>query len=136
MTKITGRDLQVFVGGALAILGFSEFYWLPYYILEHRDAIVIIASLMAGLTLPLGMAILFNRKQSIVLTKIYLWLTISCAVIGLPFFEFSNHFKSTAVHWKTVLDLTTSVILLLLLHWSRSKRFQASEEKSQPEAGV
>ena len=87
MNKLSARDLQVFVAGALALWGFRALIWLPYDFLAPIQSFVwftrIASAVVVGLALPLGVAIFVGNKRAILLTKIYLWLVLIVGVIDM-----------------------------------------------------
>jgi hypothetical protein len=64
--KILARDIQMFVAGALALLGIRALLYLPYYLITpvHNVAWVshLFGSCAAGLDLPLGLAMFFGKR--------------------------------------------------------------------------
>jgi hypothetical protein len=126
MRKITGRDIQVFVGGAFAFEGLNGLIALPYH-LGHSggDSGRPIASIVAALALPLGLGVFAGGSLGVRLIQIYLWVLLICccvallttaSILGLRAFDIPLIRSIT-------LGLLINIILLTLLLWSRSRRF-------------
>jgi hypothetical protein len=76
MGRISTRDIQVFVGGALAISGFDDLVWLPSIFFSPFPLVdkipFLITSIIGFLQLPLGLGILLEKPWAIRRSKIYL----------------------------------------------------------------
>ena len=120
MTSSTAKRIQLFVAGSLAIIGLEALEWAPRYILVSRDTAAVLASLAAGLALPLGVAILLGSLRGIRLAEFYLWLQVvgSCAVLLISALHL---FPPNAPHasWASAARMVAPVLLLTLLVWSR-----------------
>jgi hypothetical protein len=126
MRRLTARDIQVFVAGALALDGLHALIRLPYYLTLGGDVGRLIASVVGGLALPLGIGILMESALALRLTQIYLWVgaTAGCiallsgaavlrlAILRIPFVQ------------SYTVDFLIVAILLVLLVWSKSRRFR------------
>jgi hypothetical protein len=134
--KISARDILVFVAGALALLGTRALLYLPYYYFDpaHNPPVhnaawfgKLFYSSAAGLDLPLGLAMLFGRRWAILLTQIWLWLSLAFVIFNTFFTAYI--FKSSVVAliyiWSFTPDMVIAIVLLLLIHLSRSRKFQA-----------
>jgi hypothetical protein len=133
MRNISRRDIQVFVAGTLACLGFQALVWAPYEILYSRDSILVIASLIAGSGLFLGIGIVLGSMRALRWAQILLWLgllldVISVCVLVLGRFGMSPKVPHMSLYRSISSVLTLSVLLWMLL-WSQSKRF-----KDEPDA--
>ena len=129
--KISARDIQVFVAGALALLGTRALLQLPsYFFGPVHDAAwhdLLFYSLSAALDLLLGLAMFFGRRWAILLTQIWLWLTLALSIVtAVRAAVVSGTAKALSYHllWTVLSDLVIFIALLLLIHLSRSKRFQ------------
>jgi hypothetical protein len=127
--KISARDIQVFVAGALALLGIRALLYLPYYFaaLEHNAAWVgrLIFSLSAGLDLPLGLVIFFGKRWALLLTQIWLWLSLAYSIfITFLIFSVSGLPKALSYIWTVSPDSVIFIVLLLLIWLSQSKKFR------------
>jgi len=125
MSKITTREVQVFVAGAMALWGFRVLIWLPseFFVPTHNFFwfVRIVSSVITGLALPLGVAILVGRPRAIRLTQIYLWLFL---VIGfIDMIGFLVPLGSKALRYIAAIspDMLVCIVLLWLLS---SRRFR------------
>jgi hypothetical protein len=128
--KISARDIQVFVAGALALLGTQALLQLPsYFFGPVHDAAwhdLLFYSLSAALDLVLGLAVFFGRRWAILLTQIWLSLTLALSIVSAVRAVVSGTDKVLRYHllWTVWSGLVISIALLLLIHLSRSQRFQ------------
>ena len=127
--KISARDIQVFVAGALALLGIRALLYFPYYFATpvHNAAWVgrLIFSLSAGLDLPLGLAIFFGKRWAVLLAQI--WLSLSLAYsIFITFLILFHSGSSKALNyiWTVSPDSLIFIVLLSLIWLSQSKKFR------------
>jgi hypothetical protein len=126
--RVSARDIQVFVGGALALSGFYSLIRVPFYVfsLTHDMALLhcLFNSIIAGLSLALGIANLVGNPRALRLTKICLWLEVVAYVIFVPVYY--GVFPSPSSHLVESLAPTwiVCVALLWLTSWSQSQRFQ------------
>jgi hypothetical protein len=132
MNKIPGREVQVFIAGALALWGLRALIWLPAYlfVVLHsawwHDALLIsriIGSLINGLSLPLGVAIFLGKPRAIWLTQIFLWLSLVVVSSSAVCLQVA-HLGSQRLNYIRIAapDLITCIILLWPLC---SPRFRA-----------
>ena len=129
--KISARDIQVFVAGALALLGTQALFQLPSYFFgpAHASAWydLLVYSLSAALDLLLGLAVFFGRRWAILLTEIWLWLTLAVSIVTAvraAVASGTNKALSYILLWAVWSGLVISIALLFLIHLSRSQRFQ------------
>jgi hypothetical protein len=132
MSKISARGIQLFVAGAVALNGFDSLFWMFYYLFYVRDSVQVIAHLIGGLMLPLGIGILIGSARAIRLTVIYLWVVVFMIVTGVPIFCYFNPAKARVAIWENTLDLLVSLSLLWLL-W-RSRRTSNTAPEPAPSA--
>jgi hypothetical protein len=126
MHKLSASTIQTFVAGALALMGFQALVWLPYYLVAAKDLVFVIGSIFSGLSLWIGIAILFGSKAGVWWAHVYLWLCslgsvgMGCIYVlaALNVWQYLPH-----ATWRGLSELPMPVILLCLLIWSRSKRF-------------
>ncbi|HEU6447515.1 MAG TPA: hypothetical protein VFV23_03655 [Verrucomicrobiae bacterium] len=126
MKKISGRDIALFVSGAFAISGFRTLIWLPYYLVVSRDLVHIVGAIVSGLALPIGIGILLNRSWAIASARAYLWAVIILGCITVPLTCYFIPVKNPFILWSS-LDFLTYIGLLILIHWSRSRKFKESD---------
>ena len=120
--KISTRDIQMFVGGALALTGFLVLIWLPYYLFVSLDGGRFVTAILTGLALPIGIAILMSRPWAILSAQIYLWLVVIAGCIVVPAFCYFVPAKAGRIIWSSTPQMLVSIILLVLIYWSRSRR--------------
>ena len=135
MSKITAREVQVFVAGTFALWGFRALIWLPSDFLLPIQNFTwftrIVSAVVVGLALPLGLAVFFGSKRAILLTKIYLWLVLIIGaadivmvigertIFGSKVFSLIGSFAP---------DMLVSIVLLWLLC---SHRFRQTPPEKQ-----
>jgi hypothetical protein len=120
--KISAQNIQVFVAGALALMGFQSLVWAPYYLIVSKDLVFVIGSLISGLALWIGIAMLIGSERAIFWARIYLLLGILSAIAVPCLSAFSVPGAPHLSWWRSASDLLTPAILLWLLIWSRSQR--------------
>lgn len=135
--KISARDIQVFVAGALALLGTQALLQLPAYFFGPAPASdwydLLFYSLSAALDLLLGLAVFFGRRWAILLTQIWLWLTLALSIVSAVRTAGDsgpNKPLSYILLWTVWSALVIFIALLLLIHLSRSQRFQVDRTSS------
>ena len=123
MKKISARDIQLLVAGAFALMGFRALIWLPYYFVTSADLVRIINTTVTGLALPLGIGILLGRVSAIPVARIYLWLVVISGCIVIPTFWYFAPEKGGRIALRFAPELLVAIVLLGLIFWSRSRRF-------------
>jgi hypothetical protein len=126
MSKLSRRDIELFVAGALALIGFRALIGLPYYFAASTPMIGVrfITSLLTALALPIGIAILLGRASAIFCAQIYLWVVIVAACVAIPVYYHFVPDHSAGLMWRVIPELLVAVVLLALIFWSRSRRFR------------
>ena len=124
MSKISAQSIQMFVAGALAVIGFHSLLNIPYDLFIAKNTVLIIDSLFTCVGLLIGIAMFVGSSKAVLWAQIYLLLGLLCAlaVIFLYFVHISP--QASQFSWRFISDLLTPIILLALLMWSHSKRFQ------------
>lgn len=123
MNKITGKSVQIFVAGGLAIMGFRSLAWTPYYLFDLPTAAVA-NFVLSGVELLIGIAILVGREQALTWARVYLLFDICLEIVATCLSEFRILPRPPHLSWRSVSDVLTPALLLGLLAWSRSKRFR------------
>ena len=124
MNTISPKSIQMFVAGALALIGFNALIWIPYYLFDSKNGFLVFGALVSGLALLIGIAILRGRTQAIWWGQFYLCFGIVLVVASTAYFHFFKPDATVPNHWRTASDLLTRFFLLGLLAWSRSKRIR------------
>ena len=124
MTKLSAKSIQIFVAGALALMGFHSLIWLPYYIVFSQSIALAGGSIFSGLALLIGVAMLVGSERAIFWARIYLLLGICGAITTLCLSVFPILPKPLHLSWQSVSNLLTPAILFGLLVWNRSKHFR------------
>jgi hypothetical protein len=124
MSKISTREVQVFVAGAFALWGFRALIWLPSDFLAPVQNFMwftrIAGAVVVGLALPLGVAIFVGNKRAILLTKMYLWCVLVVGFIDMiGFLPLGS--KALRVIAAVAPDMLVCIVLLWLLC---SRRFR------------
>jgi hypothetical protein len=124
MSISTAKHVQMFVAGALALIGFRAWVWLPHYIFM-RESVFIVAVAVEGLALPIGIAMLLGSLRAVRLAEIYLGLDVVGMIVSLVVFAL-HVLPLQAPHgnWTRILDLVIPLALLALLVWSRFPRHE------------
>ena len=136
MNKISARDIQLFVAGALAMMGFRTLIWIPYYIVQAHY-LVIVSSLITGIALPIGLGIFFGRPSALLWAQIYLGLCVGATMLVLPVYWFTTSGRTTPTTFpiqSLAPELLTDLALLALIFWSRSRKL-AGESQATTSAG-
>ena len=132
MSKISARDIQVFVGGVLAYFGFQSLVWTPYEVIHSRDEFAAVSFIVGVVGLLLGIAIVAGNTRALFWTQIFLWLCIVQDVIGICVFVFGRFGISLKVPhmslYQSIASFLTLSALLGLIAWSRSKRFRVEPD--------
>ena len=128
--KISARDIQVFVAGALALLGAQALFQLPSYFFGPAPASdwldLLFYSLSAAIDLLLGLAVFFGWRRAILLTQIWLWLALPFTIVtAARAVSGTNTTLSGILLWTVSSYLVIFIALLLLIYLSRSQRFQS-----------
>ena len=126
MKNVSAKNIQMFVAGALALTGFRELFWLPYYLAVSKDFHLVTGSILSGLSLLIGISIFVGNPRAILWAKIYLGLNI--VVFAVIFLIFPLLHKTQNFDLKSALGFATVFILYLLLVWSTSKRFSDNSD--------
>ena len=124
MNKISANSIQMFVAGALALMGFHALIWIPYYLFVSKNGFLVFGALVSGLALLIGIAILRGRTQAVWWGQFYLCFSIVLVVATTAYIHFFKPEATVPNRWRTATDLLIPFILLGLLTWSRSKRFR------------
>jgi hypothetical protein len=124
MNKISAKSIQMFVAGALSLMGFHSLIWLPYYIVFSQSIALAGGSIFSGLALLMGVAMLIGSERAIFWARIYLLLDIVSAIAMTCLSALSMPGAPHLSWWRSVSDLLTPAILIWLLVLSRSKHFQ------------
>jgi hypothetical protein len=128
MNKISSRDIRLLVAGALALAGLQSLILIPYYFTLSLDAAhfgrAVIAGLMAGLALPIGIGIFLGRWSALLWAQIYLWLKFISGCIAIPFFWYFFHEKVGHLALRIVPEILVAAVLLGLIFWTTSERFR------------
>ena len=134
MTKITSRDIEVFAAGAFALWGALALLWLPSHLFDPIHNMWwfsrLVSSIITGLALPLGVAILFGKAQVIRLTQIYLWLLLILGCIATVGIVVPPDSKAVSMIGVIAPDMLICIILLWLFSLSRSRRFRNEPDAS------
>lgn len=123
MNKLSARDIQLFVAGALALIGFRALIWLPYSVVGSGPlmGLLVVRSLIMGLALPIGIVMLMGRAAATRVAQIYLWvtLTLGCVAVFVPD-------QAGRLSWGSAPEVLVALVLLGLILWSRSRRFDGA----------
>lgn len=136
MDKISTKNIQAFVAGAMALSGFRSLFWAPYYVVISHDAALAVGAALSGLALWIGIAMLTGSERAIFWARVYLFLSIGSEVLFVCLSASQLFPKPLHLSWwRTASDLLTAIIMLWLLVWSRSGRFhQTPNNALQPTA--
>lgn len=122
--RVSARQIQIFVAGALALMGFHSLIWTPYYFIVAKDLVFAFGSILSGLALWIGTAVLIESERAIFWAWIYLLLGILSGIVAICLSVFPILPKPLPISWwRDASDTLTLVILFSMLAWSRSERF-------------
>jgi hypothetical protein len=136
MRKPSARIIQVFVAGALAYLGFDSTL-LGFYGLVHSQGDMAVTGFIVGpMVLLVGVAIVAGSVRALLWAQIILWLCLIQDVISICVFVFRKFGISLHVPHMSLYYSISSLIelsaLLLLIAWSRSRRFRTPNNSLEP----
>jgi hypothetical protein len=128
MNKISAREIQVFVAGAFALIGFNLLRCLPSSLSDPIHNFWWFARLaayvIAGLALPIGIAIFFRKAHAILWTQIYLWSWLVLGSISMIGVVVKLGYKAMSMVETAAPGMIVCIVLLWLISWSRSRRFR------------
>lgn len=111
--------VQTFVGGAIALMGFRALLWIPRGLIV-RDSVYIMAGLVIGLGLPLGLAILRGLPSAPRLAEAYLALCVLGPLISVEVSKLGMLPGSAPrLGWWSLSDIIAPAVLLAFLLWGR-----------------
>jgi hypothetical protein len=122
MNKTSARDIQLFVAGALALIGFQALILLPYYLTASMDLVRALSGIIAGLALPIGICMLTGRAKALLFAQIYLWLLVITGCLVLPVYCWAIPARAKSLVLRVAPEMITAIILLWLIFWSRSRK--------------
>jgi hypothetical protein len=120
MIKISAKDAQVFVAGAMALWGFRALIWLPSE-LVFGHGVYIFASILTALALPLGVAMLAGKPQAVHWIQVYLWFNLIAGFLVIVGTFIPLGSKALKYITSVAPDMLVCIVLLWLLC---SRRFQ------------
>jgi hypothetical protein len=127
MSKLSSQEIQMFVAGVLALMGFYGLYWLPYFIFMARDTVQILSHVGTALALPLGIGMFMGSARAVLLARIYLWLEVILGMVCVPIICFELPSRAIQLVWQSGPDFVISAVLLVLILWSRLSKFRHDE---------
>jgi len=123
MSKITARDVQVFVAGALTSVGFHALIRVGYNVMIAWNARDATAWAMVGLLFPFGIGVLLGSALALRLAQIYLWIQVCAGFAVIAGGAFNLETFRVPFPGAYALGVVLDTILLALLLWSKSRRF-------------
>jgi hypothetical protein len=135
MRKISARDIQVFVAGVIAYIGFHFLGGAAYFRDTHTQVGGVVAIFIIGaVSVLLGLSIAAGNMRALRWAQVILWLVLAVNVsgivafvleqVGIPAFGHGHPDipkKSPITLYNNISYVLTSGILLLLIARSRSK---------------
>jgi NADH:ubiquinone oxidoreductase subunit 6 (subunit J) len=130
MSTSMARQVQVFVGGAIAVIGSRALIWIPRSLIA-QDGVYFVAGVLVGLGLPLGVAMLRGRPLALRVAEVYLLLGVvgMCALFVVSRLNILPP-SAPQISWRSLPDLLIPLVLLVLLLWSRLQHNQEDVEPS------
>ena len=129
MTPVSVDNLERFLGGMFAYIGFQALVWTAYLLVgfDHTDFVTILVSAFPGLGLFIGVAMLVGRERVIPWAIAFLagnlglslWGVMAASVAsgaGLP--------ERGHLVLMGIVNLVAPVVLLSLVLWCRSLRLR------------
>ena len=129
MHNITARDIQAFIGGALALAGFNGLVQSAAYLSSGRHlAADLISVFIAVIPFAIGVGVLLGHSIALRAVQVFLWVVVAAGVAAAVFLLLASALISPAkapfhVPW---LGIAVDAILLALFLWSKSGRFTSS----------
>ena len=128
MSKLSARDIQMIIAGAFIFPAFESLIWLPRSLIYSRDSVFVFAAVCSCLALPLGIGILLGSIRALRLAQVYLWVCFIGSAINIclsvvrmyQVVPGPPHFSL----YRSLSDFLIDATLLMLLIWSRSRRFR------------
>jgi hypothetical protein len=129
MIKLSAREIQLFVAGALALLGATALMRIPFYYVEALPLVGFrtVPSVIAGLALPVGIAILLGNQSAVLVARIYLWVILVAKCIAVPasYYIYPDRAEGTALRnaaLRSLPEVLVVAVLLVLVTGSCSRR--------------
>ena len=123
MNKISAKSIQIFIAGALALIGFHAIIRAPYF-LANSNHIALASDIFECFGLLIGIAMLFGNARAIWWAQIFLLLGIGESFVPIFFSIFHVFSLRANLSFGSVANFLTPAILFGLLLWSHSKRFR------------
>ena len=123
--KLSAKNIQLFVAGAIAISGFRGLVTLPSQGWDSKGIQLAVTVIMSFIGLLIGVAMLVGKAQAIRWARIYLGVSVTLTFVMLDFalvYGFSRGMPQ--FEWKYVSAFAVPLVPWLLLLWSGSKRFR------------
>ena len=112
MEKPSTKDVQNFAAGALALMGLNGVIRLLQDLIARSEMVVLIASSLETLLLPLALGILARSRLALRLTQLYLGLVVVAGWIGVVILVWTLPWQILFGPWRRYI---TSVVLLTVL---------------------
>ena len=124
MSKLSARDIQIFVAGALAFLGFDSIVLGTNALIHSLIGHAVSDFIVGGMVLLLGVAIFAGNMRAIRWVQVFLWLGIIQDVISIWVFAFRKFGVPHMTLYQAISSLLELSALLCLIALSRSRRFR------------
>ena len=128
MKPITAREIQVFVAGALALMGLRSIYesLITLIFIKYSPSILYLP-LIGLIPLLLGLAIFYKSENAVKLSKIVL----SVLIVSHGIYVTVAYLHNDAKPFTPILYLSTALILEIILYcllfWSTSLEIKESK---------
>jgi hypothetical protein len=126
MSKISSRNIQVFVAGVLAYLGFDALVQMPFAFFHSQDVLGFSDIVSGFIAIALAGGIVVGSMRALRWLQIILWLGLIVDFITI--FMLVSGISRNVWHvslYRVISSFLTLLALLCLIAWSRSKRFRA-----------
>jgi hypothetical protein len=132
MSRISARDLQVFVAGVISYLGFYFLTTAAYIRDTPTQASDVVRNLIIGaVCLLFGLSIAAGNMRALRWVQGFLWLIL--IVKSFSIFPNPNMPKKSPISlYNNISNFVTCGALLWLIAWSRSKRFRLLRLAQRP----
>lgn len=130
MKKLSARDVQIFVAGALALTGFQALIKVARYFVDYVGQLeslprgTVIGLVIEGLALPLGINILVGSTEALRWTRIFLRFWVFAGLLSLLVYCASTPSKSQQYIENLLPEILVYFILLGLISWSGTQGFR------------
>ena len=120
MKRISHREIELFVAGAVALMGMHALIWMPRWFVAPLHPGSIAGWIVNVLAFPIGIGMLMGRPRAAVFAQIFLCLQLISGCLAVPIFWHFVPTEARGMTWSSVRDVMVAGVLLGLMYWSRA----------------